>query len=94
MRGAVMYAPGDVRVEQGGGAILNTSSGAGVKRDGGIKPGDRIYFEAGENDWHGAVPNRFMTHIAMQEADDSAGGRVVVWGEHVTDEQYNAAPTS
>ncbi len=33
-----------------------------------------------------------MTHIAMQEADDS--GSPVEWGEHVTDEEYNAAPAS
>ena len=57
-----------------------------------IKPGDRVFFEAGENHWHGATPTRFMTHIAMQEADDS--GSPVTWGEHVTDEQYNAERTA
>ena len=31
-----------------------------------------------------------MTHIAMQQADDE--GSVVTWGEHVTDEEYGAAP--
>jgi len=30
-----------------------------------------------------------MSHIAMQEADDS--GSPVSWGEHVTDEEYGAA---
>jgi quercetin dioxygenase-like cupin family protein len=30
-----------------------------------IKPGDRVYFEAGENHWHGATPGRFMTNIAI-----------------------------
>jgi hypothetical protein len=33
-----------------------------------------------------------MTHIAMQEADDF--GSPVAWGEHVTDEEYGAAPAS
>ena len=56
-----------------------------------IKPGDRVYFEAGENHWHGAAPNRFMTHLAMQEADDS--GSPVVWGRPVTDDEYAAAPS-
>ena len=42
--------------------------------------------------WHGAAPNRFMTHIAMQEVDDS--GSPVTWGAHVTDEQYSAAPAT
>ncbi len=57
-----------------------------------IRPGDRVYFEPGENHWHGAGPNRFMAHIAMQEADDT--GSPVTWGEHVTDEQYNSIPAS
>ncbi|HEY3725589.1 MAG TPA: cupin domain-containing protein [Solirubrobacteraceae bacterium] len=57
-----------------------------------IKPGDRVYFEPGENHWHGAAPNRFMTHIAIQEADEN--GSPVTWGEHVADEQYSAAPSS
>jgi quercetin dioxygenase-like cupin family protein len=55
-----------------------------------IRPGDTVSFEPGEEHWHGAAPNRFMTHIAMQEADDS--GSVVSWGDPVTDEEYGAGP--
>jgi len=33
-----------------------------------------------------------MTHLAMQEVDDS--GSPVAWSEHVTDEEYGAAPAS
>jgi quercetin dioxygenase-like cupin family protein len=51
-----------------------------------IRPGDRVFFEPGEDHWHGAAPNRFMTHIAMQEADDS--GSTVTWGAPVSDEEY------
>ena len=57
-----------------------------------IRPGDRVFFEAGEDHWHGAAPNRFMTHLAMQEVDDQ--GSVVTWGEHVTEEEYNAPGAS
>ena len=57
-----------------------------------IRPGDRVYFEPGEHHWHGAAPSRFMTHIAIQEVDET--GSPVSWGEHVTDEEYNAAPAS
>jgi quercetin dioxygenase-like cupin family protein len=53
-----------------------------------IRPGDRVYFEPGEDHWHGAAPDRFMVHVAMQQADDS--GRPVSWGEHVTDEEYGS----
>ena len=51
-----------------------------------LRPGDRVYFEPGENHWHGAAPDRFMVHLALSEADDQ--GTVVVWGEHVSDEDY------
>jgi quercetin dioxygenase-like cupin family protein len=54
-----------------------------------IKPGDRVFFEPGENHWHGATPGRFMTHIAIQEADET--GSPVTWGRHVTDDEYHAA---
>ena len=56
-----------------------------------IRPGDRVFFEPGENHWHGAAPTRLMTHIAMQQADDD--GNVATWGEHVSDEQYAKAPS-
>jgi quercetin dioxygenase-like cupin family protein len=55
-----------------------------------IRPGDRVFFEPGEDHWHGAAATRFMAHIAMQQADES--GTVVTWGEHVTDEEYGQAP--
>jgi len=55
-----------------------------------IRPGDRVFFEPGEEHWHGATANRFMTHVAMVEVDDE--GNVADWGDHVTDEEYGAAP--
>jgi quercetin dioxygenase-like cupin family protein len=69
--------------------------GAGLaQRRGGpievIRPGDRVFFEPGEEHWHGAAPNRFMTHLAMLQVDDE--GNNASWGNHVTDEEYGAAP--
>jgi quercetin dioxygenase-like cupin family protein len=65
-----------------------------VQRRGGaievVRPGDRVFFEPGEEHWHGAAPNRFMTHLALQQVDDE--GKAVTWGAHVTDEEYAAAP--
>lgn len=55
-----------------------------------IRPGERVYFEPGEEHWHGAAPDRFMTHLAMQQADES--GTLVTWGRHVTDEEYRQQP--
>src|SRR3982074_1803025 len=37
---------------------------------GGIRPGGRVFFEPGEDHWHGAAPDRFMTHLAMLDVDD------------------------
>jgi quercetin dioxygenase-like cupin family protein len=73
------------------GQTLYVTDGIGlVCRRGGeaqvIHPGDVIYIEPGEEHWHGATPERFMAHVAMQEADDN--GQVVTWLEHVTDEEY------
>jgi quercetin dioxygenase-like cupin family protein len=53
-----------------------------------IRPGDRVFFEPGEEHWHGATATRFMAHVAIQQPDD--GGHVAAWGEHVTDEEYAA----
>jgi hypothetical protein len=43
----------------------------------------------GRRPWHGAAPNRFMTHLAMLEVDHD--GNPATWGDHVTDEEDNAA---
>lgn len=76
------------------GQTVFVTEGVGLcQREGGpvetIRPGDRVFFEPGENHWHGAAPNRFMVHIAMQQQDDS--GAAVTWGRHVTDAEYRAA---
>ena len=54
-----------------------------------IRPGDVVYIEPGEEHWHGATADRFMAHVAMQEADES--GRVVTWLDYVSDDDYNSA---
>jgi quercetin dioxygenase-like cupin family protein len=51
-----------------------------------IRPGDRVFFEPGEDHWHGAASDRFMTHLAMLEVDDE--GNSATWGNHVTDDEY------
>ena len=56
-----------------------------------IRPGDRVFFEPGEEHWHGAASTRFMTHIAMLQVDDE--GNAASWGDHVTEREYEAAPS-
>lgn len=55
-----------------------------------IRPGDRVFFEPGEDHWHGAAPDRFMTHLAILDVDEE--GNSAEWGEHVTDDEYASAP--
>jgi quercetin dioxygenase-like cupin family protein len=55
-----------------------------------IRPGDRVFFEPGEEHWHGAAPDRFMTHIAMLDVDGE--GMNATWGDQVTDAEYGSAP--
>jgi quercetin dioxygenase-like cupin family protein len=77
------------------GQTIWVTEGAGLcQRRGGpveaIRPGDRVFFEPGEQHWHGATATRFMVHIAIVEVGDD--GSPATWGEHVTDEEYAAAP--
>src|ERR1051326_398084 len=56
------------------GQTIYVTEGVGLcQRRGGpievIRPGDRVFFEPDEDHWHGATPNRFMTHLAVQQAD-------------------------
>ena len=74
------------------GQTLIVTAGCGLaQRWGGaieeIRPGDVIWFAAGEKHWHGATATAAMTHIAIQEQLD---GKVVDWLEKVSDEQYRA----
>ena len=78
------------------GQTIDVTEGVGVvQRRGGpievIRPGDRVFFEPGEDHWHGAAPTRFMTHRALQQVDEQ--GSAVTWGAHVTDAEYAAAPS-
>lgn len=68
------------------GQTLYVTEGTGyVQSRGGdlitIRPGDVIRIEAGEEHWHGAGPNNFMTHLAITEG-------ATEWGAHLTDDEY------
>lgn len=52
-----------------------------------IRAGDTVHTPAGEWHWHGAAPDRFMTHIAMWEAPEE--GDETQWGDHISDADYH-----
>jgi quercetin dioxygenase-like cupin family protein len=71
------------------GQTLHVTEGIGVvaNRDRVVimRPGDTVHTPPGEEHWHGALPEHFMSHLAMWEDDDTT------WGDHVTDAEYAAA---
>ena len=72
------------------GQTLVVTAGIGwVQREGGpveeIRPGDVVWFAAGEKHWHGATATTAVTHLAIVENLD---GRNTDWLEKVSDEQY------
>ena len=79
------------------GQVIHVTEGVGrAQRRGGplevIRAGDSVHFEPGEEHWHGAGPQSFMTHLALQEADEN--GETAFWSEKVSDEDYLADPAA
>ncbi len=77
------------------GQIIYVTEGIGLcQRRGGpvevIRSGDRVFFEPGEDHWHGAAPNRYITHLAMLVVDEAA--KSATWGAQVTDDEYVRQP--
>jgi quercetin dioxygenase-like cupin family protein len=57
----------------------------------GIGTGDVVYFTPGEKHWHGAGPDTFMVHVAINPANTIGGG--TDWMEPVVDEEYSTDPS-
>ena len=78
------------------GQVLYVVSGVGRAQSRGkpvqvIRPGDVIWFEPGEEHWHGAAPDAPMAHIAVQEKGESG---TADWLEPVADGDYAAVPST
>jgi len=57
-----------------------------------IRAGDVVQTPPDEWHWHGAAPDRFMTHITVYEA--APGGAESEWGEQIGDAEYLAPPAN
>jgi quercetin dioxygenase-like cupin family protein len=76
------------------GQTLIVTAGLGLCQSAGgpvllIRPGDAVTFAPGERHWHGATPDRGMSHIAIQEVE---GGISADWMEPVSEADYLAEP--
>ncbi|GGQ43362.1 cupin [Actinomadura coerulea] len=74
------------------GQVLVVTEGAGrVQRRGGpveaIRAGDTVHIAPGEWHWHGAAPDRPMTHLAIEPVPDD--GSSTEAGEPVGDGEYH-----
>jgi quercetin dioxygenase-like cupin family protein len=78
------------------GQTLHVTEGLGlvVSRDGQVivmQPGDSVRTPPGQWHWHGAVSDRFMTHLAIWDGTGDADVAETTWGEHVSDDEYQRA---
>lgn len=87
---AVHFAPGARTAwhSHEGGQTLYVTEGRGLVQCRGeqileIGPGDVVCTHDGEEHWHGATPDHFMTHLAITQGSP-------YWGEHLSEDEYRA----
>jgi quercetin dioxygenase-like cupin family protein len=90
--GAVHFAPRSRTAwhSHEGGQTLYVTEGHGLAQSRGtpvveLACGDVVLTPDGEEHWHGAAPDHFMTHLTITEGPPT-------WGDHVTDDEYGAVP--
>jgi quercetin dioxygenase-like cupin family protein len=90
---AVRFAPGARSAwhSHSGGQTLYVTEGRGRIQARGeriveLHPGDVVFAPDGEEHWHGASPDHFMTHLSITEGAPR-------WGQRVTDVEYRGEST-
>lgn len=78
------------KAKKGGGQILIAIGGRGYYQEWGkeaveMKPGDVINIPANVKHWHGAAPNSWFSHIAVEVDGIETSNE---WLEQVNDEEY------
>jgi quercetin dioxygenase-like cupin family protein len=86
--GAVRFPPGARTAwhSHDGGQTLYVTEGRGLVQSRGddvveLRPGDVHHTDHGQEHWHGADHNHFMTHLSITRGP-------ATWGDHVTDAEY------
>ena len=77
--------------DKGGGQILVCVAGRGYYQEWGkepqeLHPGDVINIMPGVKHWHGAAPDSWFSHLAVEVPGENCRSQ---WCEPVTDEVYN-----
>lgn len=93
--GLVRFAPGartawhshplgqTLRIVEGT-ALVQARGGAVIE----VRAGQTVVTPPGEEHWHGAAPDSFMTHLALWETPE--GEQSAHRGAHVTDAEYRS----
>ena len=77
--------------KSGGGQILLCTAGRGYYQEWGkeaqeLHPGDVVVIPAGVKHWHGAAPDSWFAHLAVEVPGEDARNE---WLEAVSDEEYS-----
>jgi len=78
------------KADKGGGQILICINGRGYYQEWGkeaqeLNPGDVVNIPAGVKHWHGAAPDSWFSHLAIEVPGENGGSE---WLEAVDDETY------
>lgn len=81
------------RAKKGGGQILICVSGEGLYQEWGkpaqkLRPGDVVNIPAGVKHWHGATPDSWFSHLAVEVPAEEGANE---WLEPVDDAAYSGA---
>ncbi len=76
--------------DKGGGQILLVTAGRGYYQEWGkdareLHPGDVVNIKAGVKHWHGAAPDSWFQHLAIEVPCENGRNE---WCEAVSDEEY------
>jgi quercetin dioxygenase-like cupin family protein len=77
--------------DKGGGQILLVTAGEGRYQEWGkpvvkLKPGDVVHIPSGVKHWHGAAPDSWFQHLAIEVPGENCKNE---WCEKVSDEEYS-----
>lgn len=77
--------------DKGGGQILLVTAGRGYYQEWGkspqeLKPGDVVNIPEGIKHWHGAAPDSWFQHLAIEVPSENGSNE---WLEPVSDEEYD-----
>ncbi|MCA0295112.1 MAG: cupin domain-containing protein [Actinobacteria bacterium] len=96
--GSVHFTPGARNAwhSHAAGQVLHCTEGVGVVVTADevvvLRPGVTVWTPPGQRHWHGALPDSFMSHLAMSGVVELAEGQeAVTWQEHVDEADYLAA---